>query len=194
MNYTDGVIHCVYQSNGIIVCIQQPQPDVQDIINIFSETWYIKTLYGEHWSNRLVIPIPSHMNFLSAAYFWPDVSGLDRLAIMFRNRDYPGHISHFPPKYCTQTWRPDGNYWASELNKQTDCLNYRIWRFKAGTSNLLSGHHLLIFDNSMSLYLTPLNPLSVRPAKSPLGPKGPSPPQELERSPPVGRLNFLVIK
>ena len=37
----------------------------------------------------------------------------------------------------------------------------------------------------MSEYLAPLNPLSgrpaVRPAKSPSGPKSPSPPQELER-------------
>ena len=47
-------------------------------------------------------------------------------------------------------------------------------------------------DHLVCTYLTPLNPLSVcpsvrlsvRPAKSLLGRKGPSPPQELERRPP----------
>ena len=42
-------------------------------------------------------------------------------------------------------------------------------------------------------YLTPLNPLSVRPSgKVTFGPKGPKPSAGARKKPPVGGLNFLV--
>ena len=56
-----------------------------------------------------------------------------------------------------------------------------------GPQNGVQGSYIITekqIGSFSSNSLKPIVSLSVSPAKSPLGPKGPSPPQELERSPP----------